>query len=120
MSELYRYRSEFEEFSTAFEQFKHLVSELKNSSSMKMEHGEIEELIELEGREILRRLLQGHLVVQQERCAMRELRDQTMFLAPMNEVIANGIWRVFLEAYGFIATSIPLLKERASFHWIAN
>lgn len=50
-----------EEFTAAREQFAALVNELQSNQVLRMEHGEVEELITHEGMELLRRLLQGHL-----------------------------------------------------------
>src|SRR3954447_2264775 len=50
-----------EEFTAAREQFAALVNELQSTQVLRMEHGEVEELITHEGMELLRRLLQGHL-----------------------------------------------------------
>ena len=51
-----------EEFTAARERFGSLVNQLQSNQVLQMEHGEVEELITHEGRELLRRLLQGHLV----------------------------------------------------------
>ncbi len=51
-----------EEFASAREQFEGLVDQLCSEPVMKhFEHGEVETLVEQEGREVLRRLLQGYL-----------------------------------------------------------
>jgi hypothetical protein len=50
-----------EEFAAAREQFVALVNQLQSNQVLRMEHGEVEELISHEGTELLRRLLQGHL-----------------------------------------------------------
>ena len=50
-----------EEFTAAREQFVALVNQLQSNQVLRMEHGEVEELISHEGTELLRRLLQGHL-----------------------------------------------------------
>src|SRR5919197_3166091 len=50
-----------EEFTAAREQFGSLVDQLQSNQVLRMEHGEVEELITHEGTELLRRLLQGHL-----------------------------------------------------------
>ena len=50
-----------EEFTAAREQFAALVNQLQSNQVLRMEHGEVEELITHEGTELLRRLLQGHL-----------------------------------------------------------
>jgi hypothetical protein len=48
-------------YSLAEEQFASLVKHLQSDESQGMEHGEVEELIRVEGNELLRRLFQGHL-----------------------------------------------------------
>jgi hypothetical protein len=50
-----------EEFTAAREQFAALVNQLQSNQVLRMEHGEVEDLITHEGTELLRRLLQGHL-----------------------------------------------------------
>lgn len=50
-----------EEFTAAREQFVALVNQLQSNQVLRMEPGEVEELIWHEGTELLRRLLQGHL-----------------------------------------------------------
>ena len=61
MKEVYNINQDLKEFSAAKEQFIHLVNELQSEQSIEMEHGDVEQIISLEGNEILRRLLQGHL-----------------------------------------------------------
>ncbi|MDJ0863113.1 MAG: ISKra4 family transposase, partial [Gammaproteobacteria bacterium] len=51
----------FDEFTAAKEQFDYVVGELQSESCETLEHGDVETLIEREGREILRRLMQGYL-----------------------------------------------------------
>ena len=50
-----------EEFTAAREQFAAVVNQLQSNQVLRMEHGEVEDLITHEGTELLRRLLQGHL-----------------------------------------------------------
>jgi len=61
MFQAYTTIEEWKEFSFAFEQFRDVVTHLCSESSQQLDHGEIEEFLETEGRELLRRLLQGHL-----------------------------------------------------------
>ena len=61
MAQIYTFPGVMEEFSPAFKQFNHLIDDLRSPEASQMEHGEVEDLIEREGREILRCLLQGHL-----------------------------------------------------------
>jgi len=48
-------------FASATEQYEYLLSCLTSLDYQAMEHGEIETFLECQGRELLRRLLQGHL-----------------------------------------------------------
>jgi hypothetical protein len=48
-------------YSLAEEQYVSLVSRLQSPESQAMEHGELEEMIRVEGNELLRRLFQSHL-----------------------------------------------------------
>lgn len=61
MSQAYTTIDEWEEFSGAFEQFTDVVTQLRSDQSQHLDHGQVEQLLETEGRELLRRLLQGHL-----------------------------------------------------------
>jgi hypothetical protein len=61
MSQAYTTRDEWEEFSCAFEQLTHVVTHLRAEQSQQLDHGHIEQFLEKAGRELLRRLLQGHL-----------------------------------------------------------
>ena len=45
----------------AYEKFDHLVSRLRSVQTQRMTHSALEQLLETEGRELLRRLLQAHL-----------------------------------------------------------
>jgi hypothetical protein len=45
----------------AREQFDSIITQLRSSHTQRMKHHELEELVETEGRELLRRLLQAHL-----------------------------------------------------------
>jgi hypothetical protein len=48
-------------FAAAEEKFTELMAQLTTTESLRMTHSELESLIAAEGREIHRRLLQGHL-----------------------------------------------------------
>ena len=48
-------------FASAQEQYNHLIETLSSPEYQNSEHGDIENLINNEGQELLRRLLQGHL-----------------------------------------------------------
>lgn len=72
-------------FAAADEQFAALKSRLQAPATWKMEHSEVEELIETEGREVLRQLMQSHLTLRSE----QERRE-----GRLDEVIgANGVAR---------------------------
>jgi hypothetical protein len=61
-----------EGFTAACEQFVALVNQLQSNQVLRMEHGEVEELISHEGMELLRRLLQGHLDLRAAKETKRE------------------------------------------------
>ena len=61
MTQAYLINRDFDEFSAAREQFTQLSEALQSEQTLEREHGDIEELIWQEGKELLRRLLQGHL-----------------------------------------------------------
>lgn len=50
-----------EAYLPAYEQFDSLINQLRAPQSQRMTHSELETLLETEGRELLRRLLQAHL-----------------------------------------------------------
>ena len=61
MRQIYSFSQGFEEFFSANQQFEHLIHRLRSQETSRMEHGEIEALVEQEGHELTRRLLQGYL-----------------------------------------------------------
>lgn len=61
MSQAYTTIDEWEMFSHAFEQFSDVVTQLRSDASRQLEHGQVEQFLDTEGRELLRRLFQGHL-----------------------------------------------------------
>jgi hypothetical protein len=48
-------------YTAAHEQFAHLIAHLRSPEAQQMTHSDVEALLEVEGRELLRRLLQAHL-----------------------------------------------------------
>lgn len=61
MNITYTNQEGFEEFQGARAQFGYIIDELKSQQMLGNEHGEIEAMLDREGKELLRRLLQGHL-----------------------------------------------------------
>ena len=61
MEQVYPIRHKFDEFSPAVEQFTLLLDRLRSQEATRMEHEEVEKLVNRDGTEVLRRLLQGHL-----------------------------------------------------------
>jgi hypothetical protein len=61
MAQVYTTSDEWEEFSCAFEQFTAVVTQLRSAQGQQLDHGQVEQCLATEGREILRRLFQGHL-----------------------------------------------------------
>jgi hypothetical protein len=53
--------AEWNEFSGAFEKFSDMVMSLHSSQAQQVDHGQIEQFLETEGRELLRRMFQGYL-----------------------------------------------------------
>ena len=51
-----------EHYAGAYEQFEHLLGGLMDERTQAMTHGEVETLVQTQGGELLRRLIQGHLV----------------------------------------------------------
>lgn len=54
-------------FSSSREGFERLVSKLSGADTAQLDHGDVERVIESEGREVLRRLMQDHLDLRAER-----------------------------------------------------
>jgi len=50
-----------EAYLSAYEQFDSIITQLRSPQTQRMTHSELESLLETEGRELLRRLLQAHL-----------------------------------------------------------
>ena len=61
MRQAYLIHQSLDEFSAAREQFSGLVEALQSEPNLRKEHSDIEELIWQDGKELLRRMLQGHL-----------------------------------------------------------
>ncbi len=61
MPQAYTGTDSLEAFASAQEQFQALLAQLGSEASAGLAHGDLERLIETEGTELLRRLLQGHL-----------------------------------------------------------
>jgi hypothetical protein len=61
MSQVYTTSDEWEEFSCAFKQFTAVVTHLRSYQSQQLDHGQVEQCLATEGRELLRCLFQGHL-----------------------------------------------------------
>lgn len=62
-----------EEFSASREQFEKLATKLGGSEAMAMTHSELESLVERDGREVLRQLLQDHLHLRGEADARNQV-----------------------------------------------
>ena len=67
MSTVYKINTAADEFTLAVEQFQQMVTALRSSDVLNLEHGEVEAWLHSEGMELLRRLLQGHLDVRAKR-----------------------------------------------------
>ena len=61
MRQAYLIPQGLDEFAAAREQFGQLIEALGSEQNLALEHGDVEELIWQDGKELLRRLLQGHL-----------------------------------------------------------
>lgn len=63
MSVAYKNQEEFSAFSASREQLESIIRILLSSERAAQEHGEVESFIQIEGTELLRKLLQGYLDV---------------------------------------------------------
>jgi hypothetical protein len=61
MSQSYTTVEDWKTFCGAFEKFQEMTTYLNSDSARGLEHGQVEDFLDLEGRELLRRMLQGHL-----------------------------------------------------------
>src|SRR5712691_1162517 len=61
VEEEYRSEGGLEEFFAAREQFEAMVSQLRSAEAAILEHGDIEAIVDRDGTELLRRLVQAHL-----------------------------------------------------------
>ena len=66
MAQAYTSIENLEAFAEAEEQFQALLAKLGSEATAELAHGEIERLLETQGTELLRRLLQGHLDLRAE------------------------------------------------------
>ena len=65
-----------DEFSFAREQFEMLVTELGSQKTQSLQHGDVEALIDREGRETLRRLFQAHLNLRAAREEKKKFKEK--------------------------------------------
>jgi hypothetical protein len=82
MSSVYPINPTLDDFAAAREQFDWLVAQLQSEATGQLQHGEVEDFLDQEGTELLRRLLQGHLD--------RRARDETRLDAVVG---ADGVAR---------------------------
>jgi hypothetical protein len=61
MTQAYLIHQSLDEFAAAREQFGQLIEALRSEQNLELEHSDVEELIWQDGKELLRRMLQGHL-----------------------------------------------------------
>lgn len=59
--QVYTKEREFDEYTLARNRFEELILKLGSSASQSLEHGDLESLLEIDGREVLRLLMQDHL-----------------------------------------------------------
>ncbi len=64
-----------EHYADALAQFEHLLGRLTHEETQRVTHGELEAMVQAEGSELLRRLIQGHL---DQRSAEEPLREQVI------------------------------------------
>ncbi len=75
MNKAYTIIHSLDEFQAAREQFGYVVNKLQSEETSELEHGDVEAMIDKDGKEILRRLLQGYLDLRANR---EERRDQVI------------------------------------------
>ena len=63
---------QIEHYADALAQFEHLLGRLKGEEAQRATHGELEAMVQAEGSELLRRLIQGHLDQRGHEEPMRE------------------------------------------------
>jgi hypothetical protein len=72
MTQAYLIHQGLDEFAAARDQFGQLIEALQSEFNLEKEHGDIEALIWQDGKELLRRMLQGHLDLRAAREPKRE------------------------------------------------
>ncbi len=78
MNAAYAIVPSLDEFKAAREQFGYLTSKLQSDETVRLEHGEVESLVNKDGTEILRRLFQGYLDLRAGREETEELLIMSM------------------------------------------
>lgn len=99
-------RLEVDAYQPAQEQMDFIIRELKSGRAQRMRHDEVEKKLEVEGRELLRRLLQAHLYERGPGLVEEEVvdaegeahRQQRQHLRPIRTIF--GEVKVQREGYG--------------------
>lgn len=82
-------------YQAAYEKFEQLVVQLQSPQSQPMTHTELENLIETEGREVLRRLLQAHLDERSPGTVSEAVRDAAGQRHPHQRTHARELESIF-------------------------
>ncbi|MEK7861889.1 MAG: ISKra4 family transposase [Chloroflexota bacterium] len=98
---------EVDEFSSARSHLAELVERLRSSEAQSMTHAELEELVTREGREIERRLLQGHL-------ELRAAREQVQESIPGADGVARTHHRIRSRPLATVFGVVTVLRTAYS------
>ena len=84
-------------YAWAHEQYEAIVKQLKSEESQHMRHAEVEKLLEREGREMLRRMLQAHIDERSQRSTAEEVVDAAGVAHPHKRIHTRTLETVFGE-----------------------
>jgi len=88
---------EVSSYAGALEKFEEIVKQLQQEPAQTMRHDEIEGLVELQGRELLRRLVQGHMDERSQRRASEPVIDAQGQVHPHKRMNTRGLMTIFGE-----------------------
>src|ERR1044071_2816609 len=77
------------------EQFEQLITELRSANTLKMSHNELEELLQIRGRAILRQLMQEHLEMRFVREQRREVIGADAIIRSQVKDTDRGLMTIF-------------------------
>ena len=86
-----------ESYVEAYEKFEEIVEQLRGKEAQRLRHDALEGLIEVNGREVLRRLLQGHMDERSQRRVSEPVIDAQGQTHPHKRMHRRGLKTIFGE-----------------------